>query len=238
MLIIGSAACSIEQRAFFGDSDAEYRLGLRRLVQEPPDYRGAIESLHNAALQGHVDAQKQLGRLYASVRPQPDLVRAYLWLHLAALVDFEAKRDRDQLARSMTAEQIALAEESAMQFVLGEAPDLALEAFAPSSLDVESSPSATPGPDEKVSEQRSRLFIQVGAFKARENAERLVDQLRESGYPAAVVSSALDGKDLAKVRVGPYKSHSDARAAAEKIVREAGLNGFIVKDSGGDSVSF
>ncbi|WP_428624861.1 SPOR domain-containing protein [Sedimenticola sp.] len=45
--------------------------------------------------------------------------------------------------------------------------------------------------------------IQVGSFSSRENAEKLVQQIREMKYAAFMEQAEVDGKTLFRVKVGP-----------------------------------
>lgn len=122
-LVLGLGACSVEQRASLGNRDSQYSLGLSSLIAEPPRYRQAVFWFQKASIAGHAQAQKQLGRLYlAGLGVEPNLVRAYLWLHLASFVDEEASIDRDRLASSMTREQISHAQALAAEYRKGEPP--------------------------------------------------------------------------------------------------------------------
>lgn len=55
-----------------------------------------------------------------------------------------------------------------------------------------------------------RLFLQLGAFAGRGNAERLQARLRAQGYEPAVDSIRKNGLILHRVRIGPLKAISDA----------------------------
>ena len=125
--VMGLSACALQQTVMLKQADARYRLGMQALVADPPDYAQAVEHLRAAAISDHAEAQRQLGRLYASSRPRPDVVRAYLWLYLASRSDPDAQRDLDVLIQLMTAGQIDTARALAVGFVPGKAPDIAPE---------------------------------------------------------------------------------------------------------------
>ena len=125
--VIGLSACALQQTVMLEQADAQYRLGLQALVADPPDYGQAVEHFRAAAIRDHAEAQRQLGRLYASSSPRPDVVRAYLWLYLASRSDPDARRDLDVLSQLMTAEQIGTARVLAAGFVPGKPPDVAPE---------------------------------------------------------------------------------------------------------------
>ncbi|TVO77715.1 SPOR domain-containing protein [Sedimenticola selenatireducens] len=60
--------------------------------------------------------------------------------------------------------------------------------------------------------------VQVGSFSSRENAEKLVTQIREMKYAAFMEQADVDGKTLFRVKVGPEID----RKLAEKML--ASLN--------------
>ncbi|MGH8630962.1 MAG: tetratricopeptide repeat protein, partial [Burkholderiales bacterium] len=82
-------------------------LGVRRDVAE------AAKWYERAARQGNVVAQSNLGDLHAEGRGvRRDLVEAYVWLSLAAQQGHRWSEDRrKEIARAMTDDQIAAADE-------------------------------------------------------------------------------------------------------------------------------
>lgn len=85
------------------------------MVQMAQDLR----SVEQAADLGRVDAQFQLGLIYSMGDESPeDLVRAHMWLNLAAFRGLEeAKNLRQDLANQMTAAQIAEAQRLAREWL-------------------------------------------------------------------------------------------------------------------------
>lgn len=76
---------------------------------------------------------------------------------------------------------------------------------------------------EKMSCYCDRLYrVQVGAFRNRENAEKLVEKLLEKNYPAFIIFQ--DG--LYKVQVGAYRNLDDA-VEMEKRLRKDRYNTYI-----------
>lgn len=65
--------------------------------------------------------------------------------------------------------------------------------------------------------------VQTGAFRNRENADRLLYQLLDRGYPAYIL---WDG-DLFKVQVGAYQQLENA-IRMEQRLREDGYSTLIV----------
>lgn len=104
-----------------GNAEAQYTLGMMYRAGRgvPHDYKEARKWYLLAAEQGHHLAQFYLGWIYAGGKGVPkDFVRAHMWINIAiANASGEAKKefivDRDSLAKSMTADQIAKAQELA-----------------------------------------------------------------------------------------------------------------------------
>lgn len=101
---------------------------------------------------------------------------------------------------------------------------------APAAMDAV--PRAVPGEDpdivlapglrhEAVPEEASRqLWVQVGAFSSNRNAGKLAGKLRAASYKTSVIKSTLNGRDVFKVRVGPYSSGNEVEAAAQRLSRQ------------------
>jgi rare lipoprotein A len=70
---------------------------------------------------------------------------------------------------------------------------------------------------------RTQLWVQVGAFQARNNADRLAMRLRSVGA-ASVSTVNQNGKALYRVRFGPLANVDDADAMLNKII-DRGENG-------------
>ena len=129
----------VRQSAKNGDANAQcfigqlYDFGLIGVEVESKDYPGvtkteypkkpneAVKWYSRAAAQGNVTAQNNLGAHYVSgVGCAVDYVEAYKWFNLAAAngdTDFDsASFQRDELAKSMTPDQIAEAQELSREF--------------------------------------------------------------------------------------------------------------------------
>ncbi len=93
---------------------AAYNLGFRYLKGEgvPQDFKTAAVWFRRAAGAGLPQAQHTLGLLFTNGEGVPrDYVRAYLWLSLSAKRQNRiALKDRNAVARQMTAKQIQEAE--------------------------------------------------------------------------------------------------------------------------------
>jgi rare lipoprotein A len=68
------------------------------------------------------------------------------------------------------------------------------------------------------------VFLQVGAFASRENAEKLRARVASAAQPGELVQ--LD--NLWRVQLGPYGSQDEARSAAERLQPALGLKPLVV----------
>jgi cell division septation protein DedD len=59
--------------------------------------------------------------------------------------------------------------------------------------------------------------VQIGSFSSEENASRLSDELRGSGYPVFVSRVTAGGKAMHRVRVGPVPEKGEAETLAERL---------------------
>lgn len=115
----GKAAKLYSPLATGGNSEAQYNLGMMYRAGRgvPRDFKEARKWYLLAAEQGHPLAQFNLGWMYAGGKGVPqNYVQSHMWFNIAiANADSEARKefivDRDALAASMTAAQIANAQE-------------------------------------------------------------------------------------------------------------------------------
>lgn len=104
-----------------GNWYAQFSLG--QLYREgrgvPQDYREALRWYRSSSENGYADAQNNLGVMYVEGQGvTQDYVHAHMWFNIAHSNGLEAaKKNRDNVARSMTAAQIASAQELAKQCV-------------------------------------------------------------------------------------------------------------------------
>lgn len=102
-----------------GNWYAQFSLG--QLYREgrgvPQDYREALRWYRSSSENGYADAQNNLGVMYVEGQGvTQDYVHAHMWFNIAHSNGLEAaKKNRDNVARSMTAAQIASAQELAKQ---------------------------------------------------------------------------------------------------------------------------
>jgi DedD protein len=67
-------------------------------------------------------------------------------------------------------------------------------------------------------------YIQVGAFK-RDPSPKFMQKLKNAGFTFITKTS----KNIRRVRVGPYDSYSEAKAALPVVKEKIGIDGLIVK---------
>lgn len=70
---------------------------------------------------------------------------------------------------------------------------------------------------------KTQLWIQVGAFQSRANADRLVERLTYVGY-AQVSKALINGRPLYRVRFGPLSTVEQADSMLNKVI-DKGQNG-------------
>lgn len=76
--------------------------------------------------------------------------------------------------------------------------------------------------------------LQVGSFLDRDSARKLVERLLGRGYAAYLMKAMLaDRKVGYRVRVGSFSDKTQAKATAEQLEKQEGLNSFIVYVSKG-----
>jgi rare lipoprotein A len=85
-----------------------------------------------------------------------------------------------------------------------------------------------PGKPIEVSDGAAGIYLQLGAFSSLESARSVETRLgREIDWLAdrLVVRSEMS---LFKVQAGPWAARPEAQAAAERILRETGVQAFAV----------
>ncbi|MCB1559911.1 MAG: septal ring lytic transglycosylase RlpA family protein [Xanthomonadales bacterium] len=82
---------------------------------------------------------------------------------------------------------------------------------------------AEPAPESTVKASVARVWLQLGSFSDRRNAERLRRQLegRFSGE-ATIQTATVEGRRLFRLRMGPWEHAADA-VALERQIRDSGI---------------
>ncbi|VAX29396.1 hypothetical protein MNBD_NITROSPIRAE02-293, partial [hydrothermal vent metagenome] len=70
--------------------------------------------------------------------------------------------------------------------------------------------------------------IQVGAFRNKQQAEKLKNQLKRKGYSVKVISAG-EKRTIYRVWVGRFKSRKSAETAAIKLTRAEKLKTLVLK---------
>lgn len=70
-------------------------------------------------------------------------------------------------------------------------------------------------------------YVQLGAFKQKENADLLRQQLEQQGLTQGAPVESWYNADLYRVRLGPYASREEAERAAENIRQTMGVSAII-----------
>ena len=71
--------------------------------------------------------------------------------------------------------------------------------------------------------------VQIASVSATEGAERLVKELVDKGYDAYYYSTTVNGKITYRIMCGRFSKRSDAVWCLNKVKRDTGYKGFIVK---------
>jgi TPR repeat protein len=104
-----------------GNVWAQYSVGVIFAKGEgvPQDYKEAVRWYRKAAEQGDAGAQYSLGYMYAKGEGVPqDYIKAHMfWTLASAGGNADAKNNRDMVAKKMTPEQIATAQQMTKEWV-------------------------------------------------------------------------------------------------------------------------
>ena len=186
------------------------RRAYRQLLSRYPD------SPHAAR------AYCRIGQTYLIVR-QPDSARV-AFTHALKQHPTAAVADLATLGLAQ-AEDLAGAHSEAARHLagLGESRTGPLRRAVSRSLKPGPRPAASQGAD---GVRRSRIWVQVGAFRNAENAGALADRLRAAGLSVQQVEAKARGLHL--LFAGPFENRAAAEGAAERIERAEGIKGRIV----------
>ena len=75
-----------------------------------------------------------------------------------------------------------------------------------------------------------QLYIQVGAFSDKNNAEALMNRIDSLAVRRKVGSKIMQRSSLYSVLIGPYDSKEDAEKSSSIIASETELNTYIIKE--------
>ena len=94
---------------------------------------------------------------------------------------------------------------------------------------------ASKTPEQKTAELASQQknpvvsgpYVQAGAFRSRENAQQLMDKLRQNGLVGNVTVENWYNDGIHRVRLGPYSSRDEAERAAAAIRKSLGISTLV-----------
>ncbi len=105
----------------------------------------------------------------------------------------------------------------------------AIDTRSPEQVSVLKTP-AQPAP-EPVAQQKNPVasgpYVQAGAFRGRENAEQMMDKLRQNGLVGDVTMENWYNNGIYRVRLGPYSSRDEAERAAVAIRKALGISTLV-----------
>ncbi|MCE9633090.1 MAG: septal ring lytic transglycosylase RlpA family protein [Methylophilales bacterium] len=73
----------------------------------------------------------------------------------------------------------------------------------------------------------SGIYIQLGAFRQKENAEQLISKLKQQGLPQGLGVGSWYNGDVYRVRLGPYASKQEADADAANLKQTLGISTLV-----------
>ena len=90
-------------------------------------------------------------------------------------------------------------------------------------------PAAEPAAPPAGAEGEGQYALQLGAYRARENADRVVSELKQKGY-AAYIARPTGSSALFTVRVGPFQDRAQAESMRQRLSRDPkGYESFIIR---------
>jgi DedD protein len=104
-------------------------------------------------------------------------------------------------------------------------PSAVTKAPPPAPVPVPRDVAQKPAPASPV--EPGSFAVQLGSFRDRDNADRLVRDMTGKGFAAFVAPIKSGGRELYRVRVGPTRDRAQAEALAAQL-RRVGQSGSIV----------
>lgn len=80
---------------------------------------------------------------------------------------------------------------------------------------------------EKKDAAAAGTFVQVGAFRQKENADQLKDRIVQSGFVEKVPVESWYNDGIHRVRLGPFATREEAERTAVQIKQSLGLNAIV-----------
>ena len=83
-------------------------------------------------------------------------------------------------------------------------------------------------PVTEPSDPMVRWVVQAGVFSARENAESMMQRLRNEGFSAFMQEESGGGKTVFRVKIGPVVERRHAEALDAQLLEKMGINGMVM----------
>ncbi|MDR2875785.1 MAG: septal ring lytic transglycosylase RlpA family protein [Methylobacillus sp.] len=103
----------------------------------------------------------------------------------------------------------------------------AIDARQPQKSAAPETPAAASPAISSSANSASGAYVQAGAFRSRDNAEQLLDKLRQRGLAENVTAENWYNDDVYRVRLGPYSSRDEAERAAASIRDALGISTLV-----------
>ena len=71
-------------------------------------------------------------------------------------------------------------------------------------------------------------MLRVASFGDADNAQRMVQRLRDAGYAPSTETVTVANRRYTRVQVGPYASEAQARAAQRRLKAPVGESGQVI----------
>src|SRR5262249_44674082 len=84
-----------------------------------------------------------------------------------------------------------------------------------------------PHPHPPTPPASGNLWLRVGLFSVRDNAERLESKLRAAGFAVGVDKQIVGGKDMYRVRAGPVHDRAEALDLQARL-KASGQDSFLL----------
>lgn len=86
----------------------------------------------------------------------------------------------------------------------------------------------SPSLSSRIKLQNTSWVVQIGSFRDKENALRIVNRLRENGYKAFFKEINTSRGNNTRVFVGPLNQQSSARTLAARLESDLNIHGIII----------
>ena len=196
--ILFAAALTVFDRWFSPDIPPAIRQGIELSVKGEP---------HSINLPPATDNGRS-PRLPAPP-PQPAFTLASLDEDAGEPQPILSNPDGSDKAKAREAEQAAANQKAAQEKPANSALTENREATAP----------AAEKPPEKPKPKRGGSWVQAGAFSSKENADKMIAQLKKRGWPVETEIANINGKDMHRVFIGPL-SAADASTYIDILGKE------------------